>query len=354
MSKSRQAALSIDNSLGFKNKIINGDMRIDQRNNGAVLTVGNGTVAGNYGPYSVDKWVIQSNTTNAGTGCGLTAQQVNLGSTRVVGSKGIQVIVTTAKAVTEPTCAIRAYYGIEGVLMSDAGFGTSLAKYLTISFDFKSSIAGQYTVSITNTANTRCYTIPFTITTANVLQSFSFVIPPETTGAWSTDNTAWGFLCFDFGSGSTYQHASVNAWDTIASNIWANSGTVFLAATLNATVTFGAVQLEVSPVATSFERLDYARQLIQCQRYYEYYGGHATEGGGNVVSGNPYYANYFWRVEKRTAPTIVNAVSNANNFFAATPGTFFANTTGAYESRTCTGSAPASNFSSNFGVNADF
>ena len=46
-----QGVASPPNSMGFRNRIINGDMRIDQRNAGASVTPTNGS-------YTLDRWQV--------------------------------------------------------------------------------------------------------------------------------------------------------------------------------------------------------------------------------------------------------------------------------------------------------
>ena len=56
--------ISAPNTFGFKNRIINGDMRIDQRNVGGAVSIDNGAV------FTVDRWQVED-----GSDAVLSAQQ---------------------------------------------------------------------------------------------------------------------------------------------------------------------------------------------------------------------------------------------------------------------------------------
>ena len=96
-------------------------------------------------------------------------------------------------------------------------------------------------------------------------------------------------------------------------------GTFTLPANTNATVRFSSgtlsePQLEAGSVASPFERIDYGRQLIQCQRYfYKTTGGsntrHAISGNGSLAQCFP---TVFFKVTMRTTPSV--SVSSASHF----------------------------------------
>jgi hypothetical protein len=59
-----------------------------------------------------------------------------------------------------------------------------------------------------------------------------------------------------------------------------------------------------------------------CQRYYENGGGGTQlQWSGNTTNAVTYYANVYFRVEKRATPTTIVTASNANLGFPATAST---------------------------------
>lgn len=239
------------NSMGFRNRIINGDMRIDQRNAGASVTVNTSPV------FTVDRFYCAANASGV-----YTAQR----STTAPAGFTNSVILT----VTTPRTSIAAgdVYGIrqaiEGFNTAGLGWGGASAQSVTLSFWVRSSITGTYTVSFFNAAFNRSYVATYTINAANTFEQKTITIAGDTTGTWATDNTAGITVYWDLGSGSTY-NGTAGAWS--ASGILRTSGSTNWISTNGATFYLTGVQLEAGTVASPFERRDYGRELMMCQRY---------------------------------------------------------------------------------------
>jgi hypothetical protein len=84
------------------------------------------------------------------------------------------------------------------------------------------------------------------------------------------------------------------------------------------TWTIGNMQLEAGSVATPFERRDYGRELIMCQRYYET-GSNFQLFSGYVVTNEVYYNPVRFTVTKRTAPSVTPTYWSAARFAASAP-----------------------------------
>jgi hypothetical protein len=67
------------------------------------------------------------------------------------------------------------------------------------------------------------------------------------------------------------------------------------------TWTIGNMQLEAGSVAYPFERRDYGRELMMCQRYFELLSSYV---GSDSSGGSTSRTAYFFKVSKRAAPTI--------------------------------------------------
>jgi hypothetical protein len=284
------------NSMGFRNRIINGNMVIDQRNAGASVTPNNS--------YTLDRWLIE----NVQTGK-LTVQQ-NAGS--VIPPTGftnyLGVTSTSAYSVlTGDTFLLT--QRIEGFNVSDLAFGTASAVTVTLSFWVRSSLTGTFGGSLGNASANRSYAFSFTINAANTWEQKTVTIPGDTSGTWNTTNGRGLSVTFGLGSGSTYT-GTAGSWQ--AANLVQPTGSVSVVGTNGATFYITGVQLEAGTNASAFEQIDYGSELAMCQRYYtKSYSVDVTPGTNTgagayrsvSVSGSG-WVNFDFPVEMRAAPTI--------------------------------------------------
>jgi len=250
---------TVSNMAG-RNRIINGDMRIDQRNAGAALSnPANG--------FAVDRFPFDRGVSAAT----VTVQQSTSAPTRFKNS--LLVTVGTGAATTSGDYSILRH-AIEGYNVSDLKWGTAEAQVITLSFWVRSSLTGLFGTSIINNAGNRRYVSSYTINIANTWEYKTITIPGDTTGTWETNNSRGLSLYFDMGVGSTYS-ASAGSWGT-GSQIYGLTGGVKLLANSGATFQLTGVQLEAGSVATPFEHRMYGQELALCQRYYRTWGGNSS------------------------------------------------------------------------------
>lgn len=248
-----QSALdNVTPSMG-KNRVINGDMRIDQRNAGASVAWSTANA------LPVDRWKCYSQ-----SGSGHTAQRSTDAPTAYGFDYSVKLTVGTG---ANPSAAhLNIFYQpIEGLNVSDLMFGTASAKTVTISFLCKSSLTGDFGVSIQNVDVSRGYPGQITINSANTWEYKTVTIPGDQIGTWLKDNGVGMFLSIDLGSGTTYE-GTLNTWG--AGNHKRTSSQVRLIQTSGATFYITGVQLEVGSTATPFERRPYGTELALSQRYY--------------------------------------------------------------------------------------
>lgn len=238
---------------GFRNRIINGDMRIDQRNNGASVTPASFS-------YTLDRWrAVQSVASK------FSVQQ-NAGSVTPPAGFTNYLGVTSLSAYSVTGSDLFAIYQpIEGVNVADFGLGTAGALVVTASFWVRSSLTGTFGGMLKNSAGNRSYPFTYTISAANTWEYKTVTIPGDTSGTWLTNNGIGLSVGFSLGAGATLS-GTAGAW--AASDIWQPTGAVSVVGTNGATFYITGVQLEAGTVATPFERRDYGRELIMCQRYY--------------------------------------------------------------------------------------
>ena len=249
----------------FKNRIINGDCRIDQRNAGASVT-------GNNGVFVVDRFpfaVTQSSK--------LTAQQNAGAVTPPAGFKNYIGITSSSAYSVLSTDYFLLQQRIEGFNVADLDWGTANAATVTLSFWVRSSLTGTFGGAVYNAAGNRSYPFTYTITAANTWEQKSVTIAGDTSGTWATNNTTGMFLSFSMGSGSTYS-GTAGAWS--GSLFTSATGATSVVGTNGATWNITGVQLERGTQATSFEYRQYQQELELCQRYF------CKSSSTNVVATN--------------------------------------------------------------------
>jgi hypothetical protein len=295
-----------DSLQGFRNRIINGDMRIDQRNAGASVTATG---------YPVDRFFGED-----GSDAVFTLQQDSSAPTGF--TKSVKATITTADASIGATqYGIFAQY-IEGTNVADLGFGSASAKTVTLSFWVRSSLTGTFGGVLTNSGFNRSYPFTYTISVADTWEQKSVTIAGDTTGTWLT-TTGVGFrVIWSLGSGSTYS-ATAGSW-TSTSTILGATGQTQVISTLNATWYITGAQLEVGSVATPFERRDYGRELAMCQRYY--YKIQATVSDspfsmGSVTTTTVADIIVPFPVSMRTNPTALEQTGTAGDYRVRTQAT---------------------------------
>ena len=285
-----------------RNKIINGDMRIDQRNAGAAVTSSTA--------YPVDRWITYGATDGTYTGQQSTDVPTGQGF-----SNSLKYTVTTADATIGATQYASIGQRIEGYNTADLMLGTANAKQFTVSFWVKSSVAGTYGFALQNTAGDRGYATTYSIASTNTWEYKTLVITGDTTGTWLSDNSIGLRATWGLGIGSTYTVSANNTWE--AGIKFGAVGATNLMATLNATIRITGVELEVGTVATPFEHRSYGDELARCQRYYYKIQGD-TESDIFAIGYNEGSTEAIgvidFKVTMRTSPTSVETSGTASDY----------------------------------------
>ena len=276
------------NSMGFRNRIINGEMRIDQRNGGASVTP---TTNSSY--QSCDRWMSTLSVASK------FSLQQNAGSvTPPAGFSNYLGVTSLAATSLGATDLYAISQQIEGYNIADLGWGTASAQSVTLSFWVRSSLTGTFGGAINNSGSTRSYPFSFTISAANTWEQKILTIAGETSGTWLTTNGIGMYVVFSLGCGAT-RSGTAGAWNSNWN--FSATGATSVVGTSGATFYITGVQLEAGTVATPFERRDYGRELIMCQRYYQLTGGYfAATGSGNQLDA---IGSCNVKVEMRADPT---------------------------------------------------
>jgi hypothetical protein len=279
-----------------ENRIINGDMRIDQRNSGNPGTAGG---------YTVDRWQFAASLTTKGTW-----QQGNTNGPPGFG----KFLAFASNSAYVPAAAD--YFGflqiIEADMVTDFAWGTPQAQPVTLSFWAVSNLSGTFSGSFTNMAVNRSYVFTYSLV-ANTWTKVVITIPADTGGTWVMAGNAGSVrVMFCFGIGTTYA-GPAGAW---SSNYYLGAtGTINVVGSATGQFNLTGVKLEIGSVATPFNRQTMAKSLSDCLRYYQvttpmYLYGYA--GAGNLI------AQTITFPIMRAMPTVISGNASSNN--TTTPG----------------------------------
>jgi len=297
-------------SQGFKNRIINGAMVIDQRNAGASVTPSNME-------YTLDRFRVA--TTQASK---FTVQQNAGAVTPPFGFKNYLGVTSSSAYSVVSSDYFLIGQALEGFNTSDLGFGAAGASTITLSFWVRSSLTGTFGGAINNSAYSRSYPFSYTVSTANTWEQKSVTIAGDTTGTWIGATNGVGlYAWFNLGTGSTGS-TTANAW--AAGSYYAPTGATSVVGTNGATFYITGVQLEVGSTATSFDYRPYGTELQLCQRYYWQISGDTfTYIAGKQQGTNIVYFGIQAPVPMRATPT---PTLGAGTKYAFTQGGFSSST----------------------------
>ena len=246
---------------GLRNRIINGDMRVDQRKAGTATTTSTSAWT-----YTVDRWYSYS--------AGATVS-----GTRAAGTAPNQY----------------AYRFTGAASVTGIGFGQRIEA--TNIYDLQS---GTVTLSV-DLANSLLTSVTWTAYYPTSADSYgTFASPTRTSIATGT---------FTVTSTITRYSAQI----TLPANAANGLEIVFtVGAQTSGTWTVGNVQIEGGSTATPFERRPVGMELSLCQRYYVtgvqvWAGGYVIGGGAAVGQG------YTFPTSMRTAPTVSYVTTGGTN-----------------------------------------
>jgi len=296
--------------LGMRNRIINGNMAIDQRNSGAQITA-------NDVSYPVDRFRFNNSQSSK-----LVAQQMNSantsasnyesGSAPIGFTNSLKITSSSAYSISSSDYFAICQF-IEGYNIADFNWGTTNASTVTLSFWVKSSLTGLFGGTILNSAANRAYPFTYTINSANTWQYITITIPGETTGTWLRDNGQGLLLFLGLGVGSSGS-GTPGSWAS-GSIYRSATGATSLVGTNAATFYITGVQLEKGAAATPFDYRPYGTEFMLCQRYYETSG--LISWSGSTNNGSTYYMTINFATPKRAAPTVVTSTADTSGFAGA-------------------------------------
>jgi hypothetical protein len=295
---------------GFKNRIINGAMVIDQRNAGASVTPTTDNT------YTLDRYITALSQSSK-----FSVQQ-NAGSVTPPAGFNNYLGVTSLSAYS---VLAGDYFAIqqriEGFNTLDFGWGAAGASTVTLSFWVRSSLTGTFGGCLANSAFNRSYPFSYTISSANTWEQKTITVAGDTSGTWLKTNGIGIRVNFALGYGATYGNGTAGAW--VGSDLESVTGATSVVGTNGATFYITGVQLEKGSTATSFDYRPYGTELALCQRYYEKSYDQGTAPATNTTTGTFNFSgssegnsNVIVPIQystKRTAPTLTGYLSTGTS-----------------------------------------
>jgi hypothetical protein len=279
---------------GFKNRIINGAMVIDQRNAGASVTPANAA-------YTLDRWQSVASAASK-----YSVQQNASAVTPPAGFKNYLGVTSLSAYSVTSSDIFSIFQPIEGFNTADLGFGAAGASTVTLSFWVRSSLTGTFGGSLSNSAYNRSYPFTYTISVADTFEYKTVTIAGDTTGTWIGATNGTGLnVQFSLGTGTTLS-GTAGAW---AGTFYGSAtGATSVVGTSGATFYITGVQLEKGLTATSFDYRPYGTELALCQRYYAKFsslsGVYVGFGSGVSTATTSAAIVVKYPVRMRSAPTI--------------------------------------------------
>ena len=229
-------ALSADR----KNLMINGNMAIDQRNNGSSFTATD--------HYVLDRYKFKENTTGSFS---INRDAFPVGDQHPEGHRyAIQIACSGATNTTLSGNEHGVIFQfVEGFNTIGTGFGTKAAKNMTLSFWVKTNVPGTYSIALQNGAQDRCQVKEYQAGMSGMVwEKISVTFSGCNDGTWVVSTAAgmkitWGLA----GAQSTYATTDIDAWKS--DNLFLSADQVNFFSSTNNRFFLTGVQLEIGDQA---------------------------------------------------------------------------------------------------------
>ena len=250
------STVSTQDTLSFRNMIINGAAMISQRLGNSTYNLSS---AASY--YPVDRfrcWAVGGGT--------LLIQRSDDAPSGFQNSIMFTVNTTDTDALSVGNTYYVMQQRIEGYDTRRLNMGQSNAQSSTLSFWVKSDVQGTYGVMLNNHQQNRSYLREYTVSNTNTWEYKTLTYPGDTTGTWNHESLSGVQLNWCLASGSNYQ-GTANQWNSA----WRDhsSNQVNFMATSGNKIRFTGIQLEKGTTATEFEHRSLLEEYIRCQRFYQ-------------------------------------------------------------------------------------
>lgn len=283
---------------GFRNIIVNGDMRVSQRGSQTGLT------SSAYG--ETDRFELRL----AGSVGTWDFTQETDAPSSAPSAKSLKVEVTSANSSLDAGDSAIIAQSIEGQNLQALLKGSSAAKSLTISFWVKSSQTGTFIIELLDQDNLRTISGSYTINSADTWERKELTFLGDTTGALDSDSNKSLDVNFFVAAGPDRTSGTLaTSWQS-KDDADRAVGQTDISTVANATFQLTAVQLEIGDRATPFEQRPIATELTLCERYFEIINV-INQRNDNAKSFRIHSINF--RTRKRTSPSVSYTLSKGSN-----------------------------------------
>jgi len=294
-----------DASPAMDNIFINGDMAIDQENEGAAVSISTTT------KYFLDMFLCHG----ANHGAVVNAQQVaGVGGF----SKAAQLTVTTADTLSEGEYGhgVKTFVEYQNCqLIAD--------RYLAFSFKFKGAVTGTYSVALVSGDGSNSYITTFAYNTADVAQDVPMLVPLPA-GKVVAGATGAGLVMY-IGVAAVGAKATetLNEWQV--GEFFSASGATDWETTVGNYIVMTGLYGGADLIPAEFPFRQFSNELELCQRYYEKSYNYGTVPGTATQAGSIYarlesaqsrqyiLALLDYKIAKRTNPTITIYSAQTSN-----------------------------------------
>jgi len=261
------STVSTQDTLSFRNIIINGAMIISQR----------GTSVASSGYQTVDRWQFSG----SWPGSAITQEQANVGYNSAPYDQGFRKSYKLTNSNQGSVAAgsnIEITYSFEGQEIANSGWDyVSSSKKITLSFWIKSSVAQTFYgyfrtfsgVDMKYSFPIVCSTTDWEYKTVSIVGEGNFAENVQNSFPNTTGRAMVLRIVPYYGTSYTDAGSVSNAWQNYSAGVITPVYATSWFLTNGSTFELTGVQLEVGDTATSFEHRSHGDELRRCQRYYQ-------------------------------------------------------------------------------------
>jgi len=294
-----------DAAPAMDNIFINGDMAIDQENEGAAVSISTTT------KYFLDMFLCHG----ANHGAVVNAQQVaGFGGF----GKAAQLTVTTAD-----TLASNEYgHGIK-TMIEDKNCQVVADRYLAFSFNFMAKLAGTYSVALVSGDGSNSYVTTFAYDTADAVQVVPMLVPLPASKVVAGATGAGLAMYIGVAAVGAKATETLNEWQV--GEFFSASGATDWETTVGNYIVMTGLYGGADLIPAEFPFRQFSNELELCQRYYEKSYNYGTVPGTATQAGSIYarlesaqsrqyiLALLDYKIAKRTNPTITIYSAQTSN-----------------------------------------